>query len=104
MIQDIYTSMGISHEVYAYGEKTLRELSARFEEIDRTAEYNQLKVLKAMQECHVSEACLLAQPDMAIMTSDVIHLKRCMLTCSMRNPRLSARRSPAVPMRWHWPL
>ena len=59
MIQDIYTSMGISHEVYAYGEKTLRELSARFEEIDRTAEYNQLKVLKAMQECHVSEACLL---------------------------------------------
>ena len=59
MTQDIYASMGISREVYGYGEKTLEALAPRFEEIDRVAEYNQLKVLKAMQDCRVSEACLL---------------------------------------------
>ena len=31
----------------------------RFDEIDQNAEYNQLKVLKAMQDNKVSEACLL---------------------------------------------
>lgn len=55
----LYQEMGISEEVYAYGEKVLEEIKPRFEEIDRVAEYNQCKVLKAMQEHRVSEACLL---------------------------------------------
>ncbi len=55
----IYTSMGISPEVYEYGKIILENLRMRFEEIDGTAEYNQLKVLKAMQDNQVSEACLL---------------------------------------------
>ena len=55
----MYTAMGISPEVYEYGEQTLVSLKDRFDEIDKTAEYNQLKVLKAMQDCRVSEACLL---------------------------------------------
>lgn len=55
----LYASMGISERVYEYGEKTLEALKERFEEIDRRAEYNQLKVVKAMQDCRVSEACLL---------------------------------------------
>ena len=59
MMQDMYTAMGISPEVYEYGEQTLVSLKDRFDEIDKTAEYNQLKVLKAMQDCRVSEACLL---------------------------------------------
>jgi cystathionine beta-lyase family protein involved in aluminum resistance len=59
MNMEMYASMGISREVYDYGNKIKRELSGRFDDIDRMAEYNQLKVLKAMQECQVSEACLL---------------------------------------------
>ena len=59
MMQNMYTAMGISPEVYEYGEQPLVSLKNRFDEIDKTAEYNQLKVLKAMQDCRVSEACLL---------------------------------------------
>lgn len=57
--QDMYRAMGLSPEVISYGENILEELRDRFAAIDRVAEYNQLKVLKAMQEAKVSEACLL---------------------------------------------
>ncbi len=56
--KEIYQAMGISQEVISYGEKILEGLKERFEEIDRTAEFNQLKVIRAMQEAKVSEACL----------------------------------------------
>ena len=56
---EIFKSLGISSEVYEYGETILEGLKARFAEIDERAEYNQLKVLKAMQDNQVSEACLL---------------------------------------------
>jgi len=55
----MYEALGISREVYEFGEKILKELEPRFKAIDETAEYNQLKVLKAMQDNKVSEACLL---------------------------------------------
>lgn len=58
-LQDIYARMGIGKEVYEYGERMLEGLEGRFREIDNIAEYNQLKVVGAMQECQVSEACLL---------------------------------------------
>ena len=58
-IFNIYHSMGISRTVYEFGESVLKELEERFERIDQVAEYNQCKVVKAMQECQVSEACLL---------------------------------------------
>lgn len=54
----IYASMGISREVHEYGEAVLAKLRERFTRIDETAEMNQLKVLKALQEARVSEACL----------------------------------------------
>lgn len=57
-IQNMYARMGIDREVYTYGESVLKGLKERFEEIDETAEYNQLKVISAMQDCRVSEACL----------------------------------------------
>ncbi len=56
---NIYKELGISSEVYAFGEKIVTDLKSFFEEIDDIAEYNQLKVLKAMQDAKVSEACLL---------------------------------------------
>lgn len=54
-----YQLFGISKEVLAYGEQILDSLKDRFQKIDETAEYNQLKVIHAMQKCSVSEACLL---------------------------------------------
>ncbi len=57
--EQLYGQMGISDAVYAYGEAVCASLKQRFEEIDANAEYNQLKVVKAMQENKVSEACLL---------------------------------------------
>ena len=58
-LKEIYKQLGISDEVYAFGEEILNSLKERFEEIDKIAEANQLKVLKAMQEKQVAEACLL---------------------------------------------
>lgn len=54
-----YKQFGISTAVYTYGEEILATLQERFRQIDEIAEYNQLKVIHAMQECNVSEACLL---------------------------------------------
>lgn len=59
LTKELYREMGISEEVYAFGTEILDSLKERFQEIDETAEYNQMKVLKAMQDCKVSEACLL---------------------------------------------
>ncbi len=57
--QEMYAQLGISKEVYEYGEAIEQDLKARFARIDEIAEYNQLKVVKAMQEAKVQEACLL---------------------------------------------
>ncbi len=54
-LETIYESMGISSAVYAYGKKTEEALKERFRAIDENAEYNQLKVLHAMQKCRVSD-------------------------------------------------
>lgn len=59
MLSMTYEKMGISKEVYELGEEILESLAPCFKEIDKNAEFNQLKVLKAMQECRVSEACLM---------------------------------------------
>lgn len=58
-MNNIYRTLGIEDATLAFGEDILSGLQERFEQIDKVAEYNQLKVLRAMQECHVSEACLL---------------------------------------------
>ena len=57
--KEAFLSMGISKEVYDFGNSVLGELKDRFEQIDEVAEINQLKVLGAMQKHQVSEACLL---------------------------------------------
>ena len=51
----MYQEMGIDQDVYAYGQKITEDLKERFSEIDETAEYNQLKVLHAMQKNRVSD-------------------------------------------------
>ena len=57
LLQEQYKRLGISPEVSAFGEKIEASLKQRFEEIDARAEYNQLKVLKAMQDNRVSAEC-----------------------------------------------
>lgn len=58
-IENMYQSLGISQEVYQFSTEILKNLEERFYEIDKNAEFNQLKVVKAMQDNKVSEACLL---------------------------------------------
>ena len=56
--EELYRSLGIDEDIYRFGETVCWELKERFERIDETAEYNQLKVLKAFRDARVSEACL----------------------------------------------
>ncbi len=58
-INELYGELGISRELLEYSEKVLSGLEDRFSRIDETAEYNQLRVMKAFRENRVSEACLL---------------------------------------------
>lgn len=57
--KQMYLNMGITEDVYEFSQKIWESLSERFSQIDAISEYNQLKVIKAMQKNKVSEACLL---------------------------------------------
>ena len=57
-MMEMYRDLGISPQVLAFGNQIEAELKERFQEIDENAEYNQLKVLHAMQKNKVSEGCL----------------------------------------------
>ena len=57
MLIEQYKNLGISEEVYRYGAKIEERLKDRFKEIDERAEFNQMKVLHAMQENRVSAEC-----------------------------------------------
>ena len=51
----MYQSLGISRKVLDFAREIEASLKKRFEEIDERAEYNQLKVLAAMQKMRVSD-------------------------------------------------
>ena len=57
-MQSIYRQFGITDKVLAYAEPVLARLEERFKKIDETAEYNQLRIIKAMQDAHIGEANL----------------------------------------------
>ncbi len=57
---ELYQTMGISPGVYHYGQSKLEQLKDRFAAIDAIAEYNQAKVLSAMQKNRVSASCFAA--------------------------------------------
>ena len=59
-IYELYNQLGISPAVYEYCEATIEKLKDRFACIDKVAEYNQAKVLSAMQKNRVSAACFAA--------------------------------------------
>ena len=58
--ESIYKELGICKEVYQFGEKIIEDLKERFEEIDANAEYNQLKVVAAMQKNKVAATNFMA--------------------------------------------
>jgi cystathionine beta-lyase family protein involved in aluminum resistance len=60
VIAQKYLEMGISKEVYEFGNKIEETLKERFDKIDETVEYNQMKVIHAMQKKHVSAECFQA--------------------------------------------
>lgn len=51
----MYNGLGISKQVLDFCTKIEERLQDRFKEFDEKAEYNQLKVIKAMQEARVSD-------------------------------------------------
>ena len=54
-MREMYKNMGICDEVYDYCDNIIKSLHDRFEKIDKNAEYNQMKVIKAMQDNKVAE-------------------------------------------------
>lgn len=58
-IDNLYRELGIADNVYRFCRKILDDLKPRFDEINQNTEFNQLKVIKAMQDNKVSEACLM---------------------------------------------
>ena len=54
-LEKMYGDLGISKEVLEYGARIEAALEDRFTEIDGNAEYNQLKVIAAMQKHRVSD-------------------------------------------------
>ena len=59
-MKDLYARLGVSAQVFACGERIAEGLKARFAEVDRVAEYNQAKVIAAMQKNRVGSACFAA--------------------------------------------
>ncbi len=57
LVNEMYNNLGISKPVYEFVNTISRELKERFDAIDEIAEYNQLKVIHAMQENKVNESC-----------------------------------------------
>ena len=60
-LTEFYAELGVSPAVYEYGEKAIASLRERFEAIDKIAEYNQAKVLSALQKNRVSAACFVGR-------------------------------------------
>ena len=58
--ETMYQDLGVCPKVFQFGEDILAGLRERFDEIDRVAEYNQAKVIGAMQKNRVSAQCFAA--------------------------------------------
>ncbi|MDO5134624.1 MAG: methionine gamma-lyase family protein [Eubacteriales bacterium] len=56
-MKKIYEQLGISSQVYDFCHSIEASLEKRFAQFDKTAEYNQMKVLLAMQKNKVSAEC-----------------------------------------------
>lgn len=55
VLTGMYETLGISKKVLDFAAEIEEHLKTRFQEIDERVEFNQLKVIHAMQECRVSD-------------------------------------------------
>lgn len=108
-IVTMYEQLGVSRAVYEYGEAVLRDLRPRFDVIDQTAEYNQGKVLAAMQKNRVNATHFAAttgygynddgRDNLERVYADVFHteaaLVRPQITCGIPCPGSGPLRQPA---------
>ena len=90
-----YAEAGISRKVYEFGMKIETDLKERFETIDQIAEYNQLKVVHAMQKARVNTDT---------MISGGIRWRRCTPIFFIRRMLWCVRRSLVEPMPLLLPL
>lgn len=89
MIKEMYEQLGISSEVYDFGQSIEESLKDRFEQFDKTAEYNQMKVLLAMQKNKVSAQCFesstgygyddLGRDTLEKVYADTFHTESCLV-------------------------
>ena len=76
-----YAAFGISEAVLNFAAPVMDQLRPRFDSIDETAEYNQLRVIHAMQENHIRRVHHSAK------RIDIFHKCRALPTC-YRSPHL----------------
>ena len=57
MNNKMYKELGISEEIINFSDEIVKDLEERFKKIDEIAEYNQLKVICAMQKNRVNATC-----------------------------------------------
>ena len=102
--ESMYQEIGIRPEVLKFGTKIEKSLKERFDRIDETAEYNQLKVIHAMQKTVSVRSASTSPAAMAITIWEERPWKPFMLLFSIRRALWSAPRSPVEPMPWPWPF
>ena len=98
LLEEKYKELGISEKVYAFGEKIEQELKERFEKIDANAEYNQMKVIAAMQKNRVSAECFNISSGYGYNDMGRDTLERVYADCLAGKMRWSVHRSPVEPM------
>ena len=89
IMKELYAQLGISSSVYDFGKSVEDSLKERFEKFDKTAEYNQMKVIRAMQKNRVSEACFgassgygyndLGRETLEQVYADTFHTEACLV-------------------------
>lgn len=92
---NVFEQLGVSEAVYRFGEDILASLRPRFDEIDRIAEYNQAKVLAAMQKNRVNVGCFAGTTGYGYNDIGRDTLERVYADCFHTEPRWSVRRLPA---------
>ena len=95
-LKGLYEHLHLDEDVYDYCSKIEKSLKERFEAIDQVAEYNQLKVIHAMQKNRVSERHFAGTT--GLMMTDEIPLRKYMQIFFIQRMLLCARTLPVVPM------
>lgn len=103
-METMYREIGIRKSVLDFGKKIEERLSERFQEIDKIAEYNQLKVIHAMQEKRVSADCFHYASGYGYDDHGRDTLEEVMRQFSIPRAHWYVHRLPVERMPWLWRL